>query len=410
MGTEQTRFNLSGKFIKGYSIHEPISKGRFGTIYHATQTQVNREVAIKVIEPQFANHPEFVRNFEIEAQLVARLEHIHIVPLYDYWREPDRAFLVMRWLRGGSLRESLMAHGPWSLTATARLLDQIASALALAHRKSVIHCDIKPDNILLDEEYNALLTDFGIATTIIPGKTAKSTIMVAGTPAYMAPELFKGEPATAQTDIYALGIMLYEMLTNTRPFPDDTPEKLARQHIAAPVPSLQSTGLDLPHELNLVIWCAAAKSPDARFANVVGLASAFRAAALPQTTSIREKPADTTDGGMMFEQPETLILNPSLNQENPYKGLRPFEHADAANFYGRDDLIARLITRLSETKARFLALIGPSGSGKSSLVRAGVLPALRGGAGRPFRTGSPSRWFLGRTHSANWKPLYSASR
>lgn len=387
MGIEQTKFNLSGKVIKGYNIHEPISRGRFGTIYHASQPRVNREVAIKVIEPQYANHPEFVRNFEIEAQLVARLEHIHIVPLYDYWREPDRAFLVMRWLRGGSLRESLIANGPWSLKATAQLLDQVASALALAHRSGVIHRDIKPDNILLDEENNALLTDFGVATTIVPGETAKSQVTAAGTPAYMAPELFMGQPATVRTDIYALGIMLYEMLTNTRPFPEKTTEELAYQHISVPIPSLQSTGLDLPHELNPVIWRATAKTPRARFTDVLELASAFRSAALSQTVPAPEKSAHPNAGGML-DTPETLVLDHPFLQENPYKGLRPFEQADAADFFGRDALIAHLIARLSEVESRFLALVGPSGSGKSSVVKAGLIPALRAGRWATFQN-----WF-----------------
>ena len=119
-------------------------------------------MAVKVIRPALANDPEFIRRFEAEAQLVARLEHPHIVPLYDYWREPDGAFLVMRYLRGGSLREAL-ADGPMPVERALGVVDQVGAALAAAHRQGVVHRDVKPANILLDEDGNAYLSDFGIA-------------------------------------------------------------------------------------------------------------------------------------------------------------------------------------------------------------------------------------------------------
>jgi serine/threonine protein kinase len=118
--------DISQRVIKGYELRELIGTGGFGAVYRAFQPVVEREVAIKVIKAEHANQPDFVRRFEAEAQLVARLEHLHIIPLYDYWRDPNGAYLVMRWLRGGSLGASLTQDGPWSLTASARLLDQIA--------------------------------------------------------------------------------------------------------------------------------------------------------------------------------------------------------------------------------------------------------------------------------------------
>src|SRR5215813_13748502 len=154
--------DLSGSTIKGYELHERIGAGGFGAVYRAFQSSVNREVAIKIILPHFANHPDFIRRFETEAQLIARLEHPFIVPLYDYWRDPDGAYLVMRWLRNGSLQAALR-DCPFDLPSAARLLDQIAAALTTAHRNQVIHRDLKPANILLDEDGNAYLADFGIA-------------------------------------------------------------------------------------------------------------------------------------------------------------------------------------------------------------------------------------------------------
>jgi len=137
----------TGRIIRGYELQTLIGAGGFGAVYRAYQTAVRREVAIKVILQRFANQPEFIRRFEAEAQLVARLEHSHIVPLYDYWRDPEGAYLVMRFLRGGSLRD-LLNKGALSLDTTARVLDQIAGALMTAHRRNVVHRDLKPDNIL----------------------------------------------------------------------------------------------------------------------------------------------------------------------------------------------------------------------------------------------------------------------
>src|SRR3954468_16276666 len=132
-GGEPSMSDLSGNVIKGYELRERIGAGGFGAVYRAFQSSVGREVAIKIILPHFASRPDFIRRFEIEAQLVARLEHPFIVPLYDYWRDLDGAYLVMRWLRNGSVREALR-EGPFDLPSAARLLDQISSALATAHR------------------------------------------------------------------------------------------------------------------------------------------------------------------------------------------------------------------------------------------------------------------------------------
>src|SRR5262249_52372920 len=156
----------------------------------------------------YANQPDFIRSFEQEAQLVARLEHPHIVPLYDYWRDPDGAYLVMRFLRGGSLKKKL-EKGALSLDVIDRFLDQLTNALTAAHRNSVVHRDLKPDNIMLDEDGNAYLSDFGIARIAGHDPTEES---ISGTLAYMAPEQLMASPTNIAMDIYSLGIILFEML------------------------------------------------------------------------------------------------------------------------------------------------------------------------------------------------------
>jgi DNA-binding SARP family transcriptional activator len=171
--------DAGGEPLRGYRLLEQVGAGSFGAVHRAFQPQVGREVAIKTIHDRFANDPEFIRRFEAEAQLIARLEHPHVVPMYDFWREPSGAYLVMRYLRGGSLRERL-AHGTFSPDDTARLLDQVSLALEAAHRQGVVHRDVKPANILFDEDDNAYLTDFGIARDLevadaIPSRMPRPT-------------------------------------------------------------------------------------------------------------------------------------------------------------------------------------------------------------------------------------------
>ena len=198
--------DLSGKSIIGYQLQARLGEGAYGAVYRASQPQVGREVAIKIILPEYANKPDFIRRFETEAQLVARLEHLHIVPLYDYWREPGGAFLVMRLMKGGSLEASLRENGPWEPPEAARLVDQIASALEVAHKQGVVHRDLKPANILLDEENNAYLSDFGIAKEMGAEAGVTQTGAIMGTPAYITPEQVQSQSVSAQTDIYSLEV------------------------------------------------------------------------------------------------------------------------------------------------------------------------------------------------------------
>jgi WD40 repeat protein/transcriptional regulator with XRE-family HTH domain len=362
--------DLTGRAIRGYALSEKIGSGGMGVVYRATQPIVEREVAIKIILPAFANHLDFIRRFEAEAQLVARLEHPHIVPLYDYWREPGVAYLVMRLLRGGSM-QGLLQEGALPVESVARLLEQIGSALIAAHRIGVIHRDLKPANILLDEDENAYLADFGIAKNLGNPEVSEQTQAgaVIGSPKYMSPEQIRSLSVRPQSDIYCLGVMLYEMLTGKTPFVGPTPIDFIQQHISAPMPALSANRTGLPASLDAVIARATAKEPESRYSDVSTLLLEFRQA----VSGLIARPV------FLSEEDEAALRD--ADAVNPYKGLRAFAEADADDFFGRETLIQQLLARLSEggDLSRFLAVMGPSGCGKSSAVKAGLLPALRRG-------------------------------
>ncbi|MFC1959131.1 ABC transporter substrate-binding protein [Chloroflexota bacterium] len=448
--------NLSGKTVKGYELLERIGSGGFGAVYRAYQTTVGREVAVKIILPGFANNPEFIRRFEAEAQIIARLEHPYIVPLHDYWREPDGAYLVMRYFRGGSLRDALQ-NDSFALEATALLLDQITAALSVAHRNNVIHRDLKPANILLDEDGNAYLADFGIAKDI--GSIQKSLTKpdaIIGSLDYISPEQARSEPVTPRTDIYSLGVVIYEMLVGQHPFHDVSSVERLYKHLNDPLPDITHFAPELGNAINTLIQKATAKNPMKRYADALDLATAFRegAALSPLTgdsmieiltlreqevlqciveglsnkeiaqklfitvatvkwhvkqiyrklgvrsrvqATIRARELNLLVFGetTVIDSPrvaDSMTMKPLLPEpKNPYKGLRAFQPADHDDFFGREALIDDLVSQLAENGAmsRFLAIVGPSGSGKSSLVKAGLIPALW----RGDLSGS-ERWFI----------------
>lgn len=382
--------DLVGQRIKGYELRDMIGLGGFGAVYRAYQAQVGREVAIKIILPAYANHPDFIRRFEVEAQVIARLEHPHIIPLYDYWRDAEGAYLVMRFLKGGSLRERLKS-GPLSLEQTSKMLDQIAGALAVAHRMGVIHRDIKPDNILLDDDGNAYLTDFGIAKDLGGATDVTQADMVIGSPAYLSPEQVKSEEVVPQSDIYSMGVVLYEVLTGEHPFPGLPMTTLLIKHLQDPLPHLESAESEIPEGIDAIIQQATAKNVEDRFPDAPTLAAAFRRALSASTGEMLDASAtqiqQRVGRDLIFDR--TLLME-ELEVDNPYKGLQAFEEADSINFFGREALIDRLLGKLRDQNAdRFMVVIGPSGSGKSSVVQAGLIPRMRRGT----LPGS-SNWFV----------------
>lgn len=425
---------FAGQQIKGYELQERIAAGGFGAVYRAFQSTVGREVAVKIILPGLANKPDFIRRFEAEAQLIARLEHMNIVPLYDYWRDPNGAYLVMRYLRGGSLHDHIRKHRELDIEEAYNIFAQVAQGLHVAHRNQVIHRDIKPGNILLDEDGNGYLGDFGIAKDYTTSENLTEPDSLIGSPEYLAPEQARSEPVTPQTDIYSLGVVLYEMLAGEHPFAGVDKISYIFKHLNEPLPQVDSLESNIRNNVNDVIQKATEKDPQHRFKDVIEMLQALRQAAqldtAPTPTNVvqlltpREQEvmqliidgktnreiadilflAESTvksyinniyhklkvrsrvqaiararDLNFVIKKPEVAITTGHLPEpENPYKGLRAFQSADAQNFFGRDSLIQKLLKRLQENVEyrRFLAVVGPSGSGKSSVVKAGLIPAL----------------------------------
>lgn len=266
-----------GQTIKGYEIREQIGSGGHATVYRAYQPEKEREVAIKVSLPEFADNQEVLQRFQYEAIIAFRLKHPHIVPLYDYWRDEAGIWLVLRWLSGGSLR-AFVQSGGWPLERIASMLDEVCDALEAAHRSGVIHRDIKPDNILFDEDGHAYVTDFGVAKRTKAEAITTMDVMV-GSPAYFSPEQILKKEITPQTDQYILGITLFEILTGKHPFVQSTTKmQLMLHHLRSSLPAASALRAEIPDAVDQVIQQATAKNPEDRFSNAPALAAAFRKA------------------------------------------------------------------------------------------------------------------------------------
>ena len=306
---QSRELDAGGEPLRGYRLLERLGEDPSGVVYRATQPNVGREVAIRVVHEHRANDPAFIRLFDAEAQAVAMLEHQHVAAVYDYWREPGQAYVVTRFLRGGSLRDLLDHPESIQPEGARRILEQVGSALVAAHRRGVGHGDVRASNVLFDEEGNAYLADFSI------GRGSAGTI----------------------DDLQAFAALTREVLDERVPM---AVEEALRRVESARVPD------ETPRLLSDVIVTLGPRSG------------------------------------------RTAIVDADVR--NPYKGLRPFLEADAGDFFGREAFIQTLLERMSPTTgARFIAVVGASGSGKSSVVRGGLIAAIRRGA-----IEGSDRWFV----------------
>lgn len=260
--------------IGRYEVKSELGRGGMATVFLAEDPLIGREIAVKVLPREFLHDPSFRGRFQREARTVAMLEHPAIVPIYDFGEQDGQPYLVMRVMKGGTLGDRIK-DGPLAPKEAAEILRRLGSALDHAHSRGVVHRDLKPGNILFDETGNAFLSDFGIV------KLAQSTATltgesIVGTPAYMSPEQVHGDKEIdGRSDIYTLGVILFQMLTGQMPYHADTPAKLMMAHVLNPVPRVLDVRPDLPAAANDVLAKALAKSPDERFSTAAELTNAL---------------------------------------------------------------------------------------------------------------------------------------
>ncbi len=257
-------YRLGGR----YELQELLGEGGMSAVYKAFDHNLKRTVAVKIIHPHLANDPDFVRRFETEARAVAQLRHPNIVQVFDFAHEGELYYMVLEYIPGESLQkvlQRLRERGerlPWA--EALRLMVPLADAVDYAHRQGMIHRDIKPANILLTPQGDPILTDFGLAR-MMGGTHHTRTGMVLGTVLYMAPEQVRGEHVDPRADIYALGAVLFELLTGQPPFHGQNLAEIMQQHLEAPVPDPKAWVPDLPPELTVVVQRALAKAPEERY-------------------------------------------------------------------------------------------------------------------------------------------------
>ena len=276
-----------------YEVKSELGRGGMATVYCAYDPRFEREVAVKVLPRELLHaDPQFRLRFEREAKIIAQLEHSAIVPVYDVGEAEGQPFFVMRYMNGGSLSERIKA-GVFSIDEAAKILEVIAPGLDEAHSKGIVHRDIKPSNILFDRRGIPYISDFGIAklTQAQSGSVTGSAII--GTPAYMAPEQAQGNEVDGRADIYALGIILFEMVTGKQPYEADTPMAVAIKHITDPVPHIRQSNPKLPEGMETIIQKAMAKKKDDRFSTAMEMTTALREVSRNITTKLQAPPTVT---------------------------------------------------------------------------------------------------------------------
>jgi serine/threonine protein kinase/PKD repeat protein/uncharacterized protein YraI len=261
---------MIGTRLGQYEIIEEIGKGGMATVFRAYQPNIGRYVAVKIIHRAISSDTRALERFQREARLIARLEHPHLLPVYDYDGAYEPPYIVMRYLEGGTLKD-VLDRGALPLVDISYFMRQTASALEYAHRQGVVHRDIKPSNIMIDQDGNAFLMDFGIARLAASSAEGLTqTGFAVGTPGYMAPEQGMGlDNIDLRADVYSLGVMTYQMITGRMPYSAETPLAIVMKHINDPVPSVRALNPDLPEALDLAIAKAMAKKPEDRFASAI---------------------------------------------------------------------------------------------------------------------------------------------
>jgi tRNA A-37 threonylcarbamoyl transferase component Bud32 len=260
-----------------YEIKSELGRGGMATVYRAYDPLFDREVALKVLPREMLHDPQFRTRFDRELKIVAGLEHPAIVPVYDVGEEDGQPYFVMRYMSGGSLAGEI-EKGRFSLEDAARIIEKVAQGLTYAHKKGIVHRDLKPDNILFDNTGSPFISDFGVAK-LTESTSSLTGSGVIGTPAYMSPEQAQGVEIDSRSDVYGLGVIVYQMLSGQQPYSADTPMGVVVKHITEPVPEILKTLPSLPYDVDQVIKTSMAKDKTKRYSTTVDLARALNVVA-----------------------------------------------------------------------------------------------------------------------------------
>jgi len=299
--------DLTGKQLGPYQIVAPLGEGGMAAVYKAYHPAMERYVALKILPRDFASKPEFVARFRQEAKVVASLQHPRILPVFDFGEAEGYTYLVMPFIKSGTLTDLLKGE-PLPLGQIRDLISQVGGALDYAHARGLIHRDVKPSNVLLDETGNCLLSDFGLAKILEASEKLTMSGAIMGTPAYMSPEQGLGKTLDGRTDIYSLGVILYEMATGRTPYKAETPMAVMLKHISAPLPPPSTINPDLPESIEAVILKALAKDPDDRYQAAGAMVKAINSVQgemAPAAASPGAQPA-------VSARPRTVTQKPTL--------------------------------------------------------------------------------------------------
>lgn len=306
--------------IGRYTLLRKLGEGGMAVVYLAHDPDIERDVAIKVIARQFLNDPEFRARFKREARLIAALDHSAIVPIFDYGEANEQPYIVMRYLPGGALTQRLSGQ-PLRLEIALTIIERLAQALDAAHKRGIIHRDIKPGNVLFDADGYAFLSDFGIAKLMQGATSYTQTGGPIGTPEYMSPEQAAGgKELDARSDIYSLGVIAYQLLTGRMPFTGDTPMQMMYQHVNRPVPPINTRSLGLPAKVNGVILKALAKKPEGRYASASEFATTLRASLFAAQARL-PKPIPVPAGQNKSDTPKNELTPPGHIRSHPEGGI-----------------------------------------------------------------------------------------
>ena len=327
-----------------YRIVSQIGRGGMATVFKAYHAALDRYVAIKVPVASFQANPEVLARFKREVKIIAKLDHPNIIPIYDVNEFEGTPYLVMRFVEGRTLREFLTQYKkPVSLTTIMTIMRAVTSALAFAHQKQVLHRDVKPSNIMLGNDGNVYLMDFGLARIVAEADATLSKDIVLGTPYYISPEQAKGEPLDERTDLYSLGVVLYELLTGRVPFTGESPSIVVYHHIASPPPPPSLLNPNVSPAMEQVVLKALAKDRNQRFAS----ASEMMQALVQVVQSEAETPPPQA---VPITTPQTAGAKPPTEAKPIEAPKRPFKSANSIL------LILSLLILISEIVFFFPAL------------------------------------------------------